>query len=233
MNIPEVDWPRVAGRVQDTWRPDKMNPHQVAYGQTRAGKDWLWRYGVLRVKPAARTVVFDVKQHGGDEAWDEWGDDVPLADWRPGAAGPRTRLRVPLGERGELLTRRALEALAAIGEHVIVLPDAGRITEPKNRGGLNCEGLVTRIMAEGASAGLTILAGINSTVWASSGLKHQAGRVWVGHTMHAEMRANFAEAAGLDKDARRILDTLPPRKFIYADYFDGPPMLAITQAPAR
>lgn len=232
MTIPEVVWPRVAGRVQRTWRGDEMNPHQVAYAQTRGGKDWLWRYGVLPLKPGARTVVFDVKQ-AGDETWDDWGDDVPLAEWRPDEAGVRTRLRVPLGERGEQLTRRSLEALAVIGEHVIVLPDAGRITERRDRGGLNCEGLVTRIMAEGASAGLTVLAGINSTAWASSGLKTQAGRVWIGHTIHAEMRSAFADAAGLDKHLRPVLDTLPPRKFIYADYFDGPPMLAITQVPAR
>ena len=230
MILPAVEWPRVAGRIQRHWRPAQVNPHHVAYAMSRAGKDHLWRYGVLPTKPAARALVFDVKQ-GGDERWDAWGADIALGDWRPTMTHQRTRLRVPLGDHGARLTRRALEALLIVGETVVILPDAGRITEPPGRGGLNCEGLVTRMMAEGASHGITVLAGINSTVWASSGLKHQAGHVWLGQTIHADMRSAFADAAGLPKTARPVLDTLPPHHFVYADYLDGAPMLAVTKAP--
>lgn len=230
MIIPAIEWARVAGRVQRKWRPAQIVPHQVAYGMSRSGKDHLWRYGVLPLKPTAYAVVFDVKQ-GGDERWDDWGADIALADWRPTMTHQRARLRVPLGEQGARLMRRALEALVIVGETVVILPDAGRITEPAGRGGLNCEGLVTRLMAEGASLGITVLAGINSTVWASSGLKHQAGHVWLGQTVHADMRAAFADAAGLPRGARPVLDTLPPHHFVYADYLDGAPMLAVTTAP--
>ena len=228
--IPEVAWELVAGRVQSTWRPREINPHQVAYGATRSGKDTLWRWGVLPTKPNARALVFDVKQ-GGDRAWDGWGADMPLAEWQPGTAPMRTRLLVPHGEFGAQLARRALEALGVIGEHVVILPDAGRITETARRGGLGCDGIVTRLMGEGASIGVTVLAGVTSTAWAASGIKDQAGRVWVGHTVGAEARRAFGEAAGLPRELLGECARLAPHQWIYADHLDGAPLLARVRPP--
>lgn len=229
--IPRVRWPHVAARVQRTWLPRTINPHQVIYGQSRAGKDHLIRYGLLPLKPAARVLVLDIKR-GGDPMWNGWGDDVPLAGWTPALDARRVRVLMPgTDDQAARLAARLLETVAAIGEHVLVMPDAGRITEPRRRGGLALDGPVARLMNEGAVNGITVLAGLNSPTWAEASFKHQAGRVWLGFIVHADGRTAFAEAAGLPKGpARDQLAALVPGDFIYADYIDGP-RLAVTRAP--
>ncbi len=69
MNVPEIPFTLVAGRLQRNWNPTDANPHMAAFAHTRGGKSHLFRWGIFPIAPLARRVVLDVKP-GGDETWD-------------------------------------------------------------------------------------------------------------------------------------------------------------------
>lgn len=238
--IPVLPFAAVAGRVQRVMaEPTRRNPHQVILGRSRTGKDYLVRYGLLPLLyPVARVVVFAPKS-GEDDTWDGWGQDV-MADELPpdlirtdGESDPFWRVRIRPGslEARAKQGRGLLDLLAELGSVVLVLSDAGHITEHLSRGGMGLGGVVARVMSEGASNRLQVIACVNSTAWSESGLKTQAETMWVGATKGMAERKAFADIAGIPNYARPELERLPSRKFMYSDDHDGGgdnAMLAIT-----
>ena len=232
--VPVVPFANVAGRVQRNWCPAEANPHHAAFAQTRGGKSHLIRWGILPLAALGRMVVIDVKP-GGDRTWNGWGEDV--TGLRPGfglsATGlPRYRVRVLPGAEGSEQVRRILEQLAAEGEVIIVVDDAGRVTDNAGRGGMGLGGTVDHMLSLGAATGVTMILGLNSTAWAASGAKDQCGTIWIGVTRSRTMRDNFADVAGLPREVRPVLDRIPARHWLYSDYAGDDLMMALTHVPA-
>lgn len=233
MGVPEVPFPLVAGRLQRHWSPVQANPHQVLLAQTRGGKSYLIRRGILPVIPYGRVVVIDVKL-GGDATWEGWGNDV--AELAPGFGigdngWPRYRIMVAPGDDGKEQVRRVLDQIAAEGETVIVIDDARRVTDARAPG-FGLGNVVDHLLLEGAALGITVILGANSTAWATTALKDQCAVIWIGHTRTATMRDNFADLAGLPKSVRPELDHIAPRRWLYSDYAgDEGLMLARTRVP--
>lgn len=246
MMIPFVAPEVVAGRLRRRiLRPPEVNPHVLVLGDSRSGKDYLVRHLILgQAVGLARAVVLDVSPPSvpgvpGDPTWAGWGIDVGAgceAGELPVHLGARRyRAIVPGGEAARPFAERVLEQVGAVREVVLVISDAGRITEPANRGGLGLGGLVSRLMSEGAKGALTVIACSTSAAWAEAGVKDQARTKFLGVTSTAEQRKRFAELAGLDGAhayGRAALAELAPRQFIYVDWADGAPVLAITSARA-
>jgi hypothetical protein len=242
--IPLVPPEVVAGRIQRRiLRPLVVCPHIGVLGHSRSGKDYLVRHVVLGMtKPLARAAVLDVKlshdpagcpvpgcQGRGDQTWCGWGRDV--AELPDHLGTDHWRLLVPGGDGAKPAAERALDQLAAVRETVVILSDAGRLTEPPNRGGLALGGLVSRLMSEGASGGLTVIACSTSTAWAESSIKDQTPTKLIGQISGKKARDDAAHLAGLPSWARPALDSLPDKHFVYADHLDGEPALAIVTAP--
>ena len=258
--IPLVAPERVAGRLQRRiLRPLVVCPHVAVIGHSRSGKDFIVRHLILGMaKPLARAVLFDVKQGHepgscgvpgcaglGDQTWCGWGVDVgdgaQLAELPDQLGTGRYRVLVPgaydtgravvmplLG--GRVGDREIPSRLGAVRELVVILSDAGRITEPPNRGGLGLAGPVSRLMSEGASGGLTVIACSTSAAWAESSIKDQTPTKLIGQVSGKKARDDVAHLAGLPSYARPALDTLPDKHFVYADHVDGEPALAIVKA---
>jgi hypothetical protein len=242
---------RVLGSLSD-------NPHIGVIGPSRSGKDHFVRFVILGLaKPLAKTVVFDVKpfhargpkcapdcSQRGDATWCGWGTDVGEGcqlERMPEHPGPkRYRVLVPGGYdagRAAVVSLIGdgdqLGQLAAVREVMIVLSDAGRLTEPKARGGLALGGPLSRLMSEGASTAVPVVACSTSDKWAESSIKDQTPTKLIGGITGKQARDNVANLAGLPSYARPALDSLPARHFVYCDHADGgEPALAITTAPA-
>jgi hypothetical protein len=244
--IPLVPAEVVAGRIQRRiLRPLVVCPHIGVIGHSRSGKDYLVRHLVLGLaKPLAKAVVLDVKpghdpqgcpaarcEGLGDQTWCGWGRDVAELPGHLGTGHCRWRLLVPGGDSARRVAEQALDQLGAVRETVVILSDAGRITEPPNRGGLSLGGRVSRLMSEGASGALTVVACSTSAAWAESSIKDQTPTKLVGQVSGKKARDDVAHLAGLPSYARRALDSLPDKHFVYADHLDGEPALAIVTAP--
>jgi hypothetical protein len=239
--IPNVPPEVIAGRLRRRiLRPPGVNPHLLVLGDSRSGKDFLVRHLILgQAIGLARAIVLDVSPMG-DQTWDGWGTDVgpgcQLAELPARLEAPRYRVRIPAGAEGRPVAEAALEQVHASRYIVLVISDAGRITEPPNRGGLGLGGVVSRLMSEGAKDALTVIACSTSAAWAEAGVKDQARTKLLGITSTGEQRRDFAKLAGLDGSqfayARDAHATLAARQFLYADWADGAPALAITKARA-
>ncbi len=240
--VPVVPFEKVAGRIQRRiLRPPTVNPHMVLLAATRSGKDHLIRRGILPVVPLARVVILMTKrgagQYGDDKTWEGWGNLVAPAELEPGFGRgddgtPRYRIPLVPGRTTPDEVRQLLDQLAAEGEVILVIGDAGRLTDHKSNGGFGAERHVTDMMREGAGIGLSVIACANSSNWAASGIRDQAAAVMIGRSGTA-MRDKFSEIAGLEakSPARRALDTLRPYWWLYTDHADGELMTGITTSP--
>ena len=240
MRTQQAPWDQIAGRIQRRIiRPPGFNPHIVALGQTRSGKDHMVRYGILPVVPLARAVLLKTKP-GTDRTWEGWGNLAMAAELQPGFGRaysgdrtPRYRISLVPGRTTQDDARRLLEQLAAEGEMIVIVGDAARLTDPPGRGGFGLEGLFTHMMNEGAGNGLTVIACANSSAWAAAGIKDQSAAVLIGRS-GGDMRDNFAAIAGLDRKSgeRKALDTIAPHWWLYSDHVDGELYAAVATPPA-
>jgi hypothetical protein len=245
--IPTVAPEVVAGRMRRRiLRPPGVNPHVLVLGDSGSGKDHLVRHLILgRAVPLARAIVLDVTRYQqtpgvlGDPTWAGWGVDVGEGGGRRDLPahlnGGRYRVLVPPGDAARGVVADALGLVDAVGEVVLVISDAGRVTEPANRGGLGLGGPLARLLHEGRKRSITVIACSTSTAWIESGVKDQARTKLLGVTGGAEQRREFAKLAGLEGGYavhREALARLAPRQFLYADWADGAPALGVTSARA-
>lgn len=247
--IPYVPPEIVAGRMQRRVLGSlSSNPHIGVLAPSRGGKDYLVRHLILEMaKPLAKAVALDVKPFHtpvegctgrGDHTLCGFGTDVgdgcQLAELPAHLGARRYRVLVPGGHEPALAAvGRVLDQLGAVREVILYLTDAGRITEPRKRGGLDLGGPLSRLMSEGASTGLSVIACSTSAAWAESSIKDQTPTKLVGGVTGKKARDDVANLAGLPPYARPALDSLPAKHFIYADHADGAePALAITKAAA-
>jgi hypothetical protein len=243
--VPVVDWPQVAGRIQRRiLRPPQVNPHVVLLAQSGSGKDHTIRHGILPVLPPfARVVVLVTKpvvdMARPDPTWDGWGNLLPgPGALRPGfGRGPdhTPRYVIPLApgtttpdQAGQLMGQ-----LAAEGELVLIVGDAARLTEPRNRGGLGQESALSKMMTEGRQLGLSVIVCANSASWAAAGVKDQAAAVLIGRA-GGKARDDFADIAGLEArtPARAALASIAPRSWLYTDHADGELAACLSTPPA-
>jgi hypothetical protein len=225
--VPAVPFAQVGGRVQRrAWAdPTESNPHHVILGPSGAGKDYLIRHGLLPLAwPVSRAVVVASKR-GADKTWDGWGQECADPSELPagldrtdgGSSLPHFRVRCETHAEGE----RVLSQLLDTGSVIVVLSDALSLVGGPSRGGLQLGGPIARMLAEGRSNRLIVIACVNSTSYADSALRTQAGTAWVGAVANTAERKAYADLAGIPDYARPALDSMAPRRFMYADTHDG------------
>lgn len=242
--VPAVAWEEIAGRIQRRiLRPPEVNPHIVALAQTRSGKDYLIRHGILPVFPLARVVTLITKRGTSDPTWDGWGNVITPGElpscFDLGEDGtPRYLISLTPGKVTADQARRLLEQIAAEGEMILVIGDTAALTDPASRGGLGCEAILTHMMAEGAGIGLTVIACANSAAWAAAGIKDQAAAVLIGRA-GGDMVGPFADIAGLPRrnvqlgrgTEREAIARLAPHWWLYTDHADGQLFARVTTPP--
>jgi hypothetical protein len=225
----------VAGRIQRRIRPP-ANAHISIIGGSGCGKDYLARYLLETARPAERAIVLDVTGWpDGDPAWDGWGDDMAeMPSQLP--AGGRVRVITQLGPEGAKAARNVIRYARHIGRVALVLGDTGDVTETEGgREGMGLSGPVDRMLSGTRKRGTMVLACSTSAKYASASVQDQPRCFLLGYTAGSGIDA-LITAAGLARRPERpevaaVLRDLPPWRFLYVDYADGPPLLGITQAP--
>lgn len=230
--ITEADFSQVQARIGALWRPHQFNPHMGVLAPTRYGKSSLMRYGILPLAEQERTVVLDVKL-GGDRAWDGWGNDTASLDpgFRRGPDGtPRWRVLVQAGEAGRRQVGAVLDVIEQEGACVLVMDDSLKITggSPGFGYGKRVDSLVTL----GASDGVSVIMGGNTTIGMAPSFRNQCGVMWLGPIASARQRSEFANTIGLAADGKHALGRLSNRQFLVSDVRDNGQQLAITAMAA-
>lgn len=194
-------WPlaRIQHRIRDMAVSAKGNPHHVLFGATGSGKSHLIRHGILPVYALARVVVIDAKG-GRDSVWDGWGtpvDELPerFGDRATDATGLYFRLIVSLRTDAKDQILRALEQVRDEGHCVLVLDETRTITEAR-KPGYGLGPMVDSILSTSRSSGITVISGSQSTAWATSAVKDQAGTVWCGKMTYVPQAKELANVTG-------------------------------------
>jgi hypothetical protein len=222
--VPTIPFSRIKQRVSKYADPFTYNPHQAFYAQSRSGKSFMIRHGILPIYGASRIVVMDVKP-GGERTWNGYGN--PVTELSPGfGIGPDGTPHYHLLLRDKASAERFLKMIAAEGSCVVVIDDSRRVTASAPDWGLS--GYVDNLMTIGAAYGVTVLICANSTVWSTSSLRDQTGINWIGRVTNEDERKKIIRYTGNTKELNSILASLPPRHFLYSDNYSGDARLAIT-----
>lgn len=231
MTVPAVPFAKVQGRVARFWDPFERNSFTVVVGVTGSGKSHLIRYGILPLARYSRTVVIDVKDDR-DSVWAGFGqtvDELPPAFFRTGNAEHPLVWRVLVNKStAQDQLRRVFEQLRGEGHCVIVMDESRSITEREQIGlGSAVENLIT----ESRGLGTSMIMGAQSTAWAVSALKDQAGCLWIGQTSGEDRALDLAKMAGPGRPLVPVIKRIPPRSWLYRDIWEGDPLLALTSPP--
>lgn len=238
-----VPWQIVAERIRGrVIRPPEYAPHIDVLGKSGSGKDHMVRWGILPWFPLARVVVLITKSGGEDRTWEGFGNwlDGPASLPAGFGRGPDGTPRYVIPLRPGRVTRREVQRLlgqlADVGEVIVIIGDAARLSTRESDGGLALERDLSNLMSEGREHGVTVIACATSSGWIAGGLRDQAAAVMVGQT-GGDTLADFAKIAGLPGDTRNrtperaALASLPPRWWLYADRLDGDLFAAVSSPP--
>lgn len=225
-----AEWDHIGGRLRErVIRPPEYAGHVVVLGQSGSGKDHLVRWGILPWFPLAPVVVLVTKQGGGDQTWHGYGNlldgpaDLPPLLNRGPDGTPRYVVPLPPGRLDRDVVQRLLVQLGDVGECIVVIGDASRLSTRVSDSGTPVERDLSNLMAEGRELGLTVIACATSHKWAAGGIQDQAAAVIIGQTGGGETLAEFAKIARLPRSGpeRSALATLPPHWWLYSDHRDG------------
>jgi hypothetical protein len=211
-------------------------------GQSGSGKDHMVRWGILPWFPLARVVVLVTKSGGEDQTWEGFGNwldgpgDLPAGFGRGPDGTPRYVIPLAPGRVTRREVQRLLGQLADVGEVIVIIGDAARLSTRESDGGLQLERDLSNLMNEGREHGVTVIACATSSGWIAGGLRDQAAAVMIGQT-GGDTLADFAKIAQLPGNARKqtperaALASLPPRWWLYTDRRDGALFTAVSSPP--
>jgi hypothetical protein len=227
--VPIIPFGQVQGRMARLWDPFERNPQIAVYGITGSGKSHLIRYGILPLRQYSRTVVIDVKDDR-DSVWLGFGE--PVTELPPAFFGSDdfSRWRVIVDRRNaHAQIRRVLEQIRDEGHSVVVIDETRSITEREQVG---LGSVVENLITEGRGIGVSMIMGAQSTAWAVSALKDQPAVMFVGQASGTDQAMALAKLAGYGRELAATIGTIPARRFLYRDKWEGPAMLALTDAPS-
>lgn len=233
INIPQIPFDRIQGRMQRLWDPFERNPHIAVFSVTGGGKSHLIRYGILPLRESSRIVIVDVKDDR-DSIWREFGervDELPPAFFGNGDGPVNSRYRLVVNRSvAKQQIKRALEQIRSEGHCVVVIDESRSVTEREQVG---LGSLVENLILEGRGLGISMIIGAQSTAWAVSALKDQPTAYFVGLTGSVEQAKQLANLAGYGKELIPTINSIPARDWLYGDRWESEPILALTTAPGK
>lgn len=226
--IPKIDFQKVQTRIDETLDPFERNPHIAAFGQTGTGKTYLIRYGLLPLRPLARTVVFDVKGIHS-RGWNGYGtpvNELPPAFFGEGTglANAEYRLIVePDRDDAKAQVGGAFRQILNEGHCRVVIDESKRIVDREQ---LGLKSGIEELIQVGREAGISLIVGAQTTALGSAALKDQPGFVFIGHV--PQKARELAEIIGGGSDLMHVIRHIKNRQFLYYDPWDDGMMCLTT-----
>lgn len=237
MDIPQVPWEKVAGRVHRKWDPNTA-PHHMIFAQTRAGKTHLITHGLLPLCRYSRVLIIDVKGDT-DPAWVDYGIPVrtlppefSTGGGQPGGPGGPLGMwyRLIADETDKTAKGRVHDALAQIqdeGHCVVIVDEARALTDDKGTG-MAVKPIIEALLIRGGSRNVSMILASQSAAYAASSIKDQGAFVWVGATRDTAGQERIALILGQPKAFASTLRGIRKRQFLYTDNEGDKPMFALT-----
>lgn len=237
--IPDAPWYEVRRRLQKHWEV-RDAPHHSVMAQTRSGKSYLVRYGILDVCQYDRVLFIDCK--GDDQTilglgyvverfpnkalrnarTAYFGTDVPQVHW----------YRLVTSRKWEIAKEQVREALEAVmdeGDWIVVIDELRVVTDARVPGlGLRAEWEAIRLRGGGRGVGLVDLT--QEPRWVPGSFYTQSSFYWISRIEDEAAQKRIAEI-GSSRGLMQFLPTIRRRRFIYTDAIEDERYWAFTQVP--
>ena len=237
--IPEVSWPVVRSRLLRLWKV-RDAPHHSIMGQTRSGKSYLTRYGILETCKWDRVLFIDGK--GDDPTLTGLGrvvnrfptrmsrgtkklmeEDHPMGNWfRLVTSSDFSVARNQVGE--------ALESVMREGDWIVVVDELRYVTDTRAPG-LNLAPQWEAIILRGGSRGVGAVNLTQEPRWVRGSFYTQGSFYWISRIEDEAAQKRVAEI-GSSRALLSYLATIPRRKWIYTDALEDERYWALTQVPS-
>lgn len=240
LDIPEVPWATIQSRLASKWVIVDA-PHHSIMGQTRSGKSYLTRHGILKVCEWDRVLFIDGKGDDptisglgrvvsrfpsklsrsrqqlfrDDERQGNWFRLVTSMDWN-----------VARDQVGEALTRVMQE-----GNWVVVIDELRYITDTRAPG-LNLAPQWEAIVLRGGSKGVGLVNLTQEPRWVRGSFYTQGSFYWFSRVEDEAAQKRISEI-GSSRALLEKLASIPRRSWIYMDNLDDERFWAMTRVPAR
>lgn len=238
--IPNVPWATIRRRMQQTWTA-RDAPHHSIMGQTRSGKSFLTRHGILSVCEYDRVLFIDGK--GDDPTINGLGrvvrhypsklmraqtqiqrDDMKRANW--------FRLVTDIDrEKAKEQVDTALRRVIREGDWVVVFDEVRYITDARDPG-LGLRSLWEAIILRGGSRGIAAISLTQEPRWVPSSFYTQPSFVWISRVEDEIAQKRIAEI-GSSRGLMQHLPTIRRRNWIYTDALDEDRFWGYTSVNAR
>lgn len=237
--IPDVDWPVIRDRLQALW-VIRDAPHHSIMGQTRSGKSYLVRHGILDVCQWDRVLILDGK--GDDPTFAGLGKVVnqyPSKLWR--ATRKLMQDEEPRGNWFRLVTssdwavarqqvQHALQSAMREGNVVVVIDELRYITDTRAPG-LNLAPEWEALVLRGGSRGVGLVNLTQEPRWVRGSFYTQPSFIWISRVEDEAAQKRISEI-GSSRALMDHLHSIPRRVWIYTDNLENERFWAKTQVPA-
>lgn len=234
--IPKMSWPVIRSRLMRYWDV-RDAPHHSVIGQTRSGKSFLTRYGILETCVWDRVLLLDGK--GDDKTLEGMGRVVSRF---PARMSRSTHKLMKDDERRgnwfRLVTSRdwdvardqaqeALERCMDEGDWIVVVDELRYVTDPRNPG-LNLGPYWEQIVLRGGSRGVGLVNLTQEPRWVRGSFYTQSSFYWFSR-VEDELAQKRISEVGSSRALLGHLAQIPRRHFIYMDNLEDDRFWALVQ----
>lgn len=229
LDIPEVPWAEVQARVGNLWVV-RDAPHMSVIGQTRSGKSYLVRHGILPLCKYDRVLFIDAKgddrtitglgqvvdhfptkaERNVRQSGRKWmhDDPVPMAQW----------YRLVTSEKTETAAKQvghALESIRKEGDWIVVSDELRYLTDTREPG-IGMLGEWSAIIMRGGSRGIGMISLTQEPRWVPGLFYTQPSFFWISRVEDEAAQKRIAEI-GSSRALISHLNTIRRRYWIYTD----------------
>lgn len=246
--IPTVPWPVIRSRLARMWTV-RDAPHHSVIGQTRSGKTFLARHGILDTCLYDRVLFIDAK--GDDPTSDGLGhtvhrmpsktkrmttrmikEDQRMFGPRPADSRSKARsnwFRLVTSDQWDRAipqVRDALEQVYAEGNWIIVTDELRYLTD-KRQPGLGLEAYWNQIIFRGGSRGIGMVSLTQEPRWVPGAFYTQSSFYWFSRIEDEAAQKRISEV-GSSRSLLPVLARIPRRWWIYTDNLEDERFWAYT-----
>lgn len=234
--IPDVPWPVIQSRLQQLWTV-RDAPHHSVIAQTRAGKSYLTRHGILSTCKWDKVLIIDGK--GSDPTLDGFGRVIkrfPTKSLRSAKQlfqdkKPRENwFRLVTSPDWDQAREQALEALERVfreGDWIVVVDELRYLVDAREPG-LGLRSRWEQINLRGGSAGVGLVSLTQEPAWVPSSFYTQSSFYWFSRVQDERALKRIAEI-GVSRELFPFLKRIPRRQWIYMDNLEDETFWAKTR----
>lgn len=232
--IPDMPWEAVRSRVHEYWEAREA-PHHTVMGQTRSGKSFLVRHGILPLCKLDKVLIIDAK--GNDKTLEGLGRPVTaiprwqrtvrqmIREERPGDNW--FRLIVQRGQSaGHDQVGEAIEQVYQEGDWIVVVDELRHLVD-REYPGLNLKPQWEELMLRGGSRGISLINLSQEPKWLPSSYYTQASFYWISRIEDEAVQKRVTEI-GSSRALLPHLQTVPKRRWLYMDNLEDDRFFART-----